>query len=68
MNQVELEQEILRQEGFIEEEQRCLNFCLSNPEVCEESEIEEREVEIGKLLEKLEYTKGLLNNLKQFEL
>jgi hypothetical protein len=63
MKREELEQEILRQESFIEEEQRCLNFCLSNPDECEEGEVEEREEEIRKLIEKLEHTKGLLNDL-----
>jgi hypothetical protein len=63
MKREELEQKILRQERFIEEEQRCLNFCLSNPDECEEGEIEERQEEIGKLIEKLEYAKGLLNDL-----
>ena len=63
MKREELEQEILRQESFIEEEQRCLNFCLSNHDECEEGEIEERQEEIGKLIEKLEYAKGLLNDL-----
>ena len=29
MKREELEQEILKQESFIEEEQRCLNFCFS---------------------------------------
>ena len=63
MKREELEQEILRQESFIEEEQRSLNFCLSNPDECEEGEIEEREEEIGELIKKLEHTKGLLNDL-----
>jgi hypothetical protein len=63
MKREELEQEILRQESFIEEEQRCLNFCLSNPDECEEDEIQEREEYIGELIEKLEHTKGLLNDL-----
>jgi hypothetical protein len=63
MKREDLEQEILRQESFIDEEQRCLNFCLSNPDECEDGEIEEREEEIGKLIEKLEHTKGLLNDL-----
>ena len=48
------EQEILRQEEIIEEEQRCLDFCLNNLDECDDSEIEEREEEIGRLLEILE--------------
>ena len=63
MKRDELEQEILRQESFIEEYQKCLNFCLSNPDECEEGEIEGREEEIGKLLEKLEHTKGTLDGV-----
>ena len=63
MKREELEQEILRQEAFIEEEQRCLNFCFSNPDECEENEIDEREEDLNKLIEKLEHTKRLLNNL-----
>lgn len=58
----ELEQEILRQESIIDEEQRCLNFCLSNPDECDDGEIKEREEYIGKLIENLENTKKQLNN------
>lgn len=56
----ELEQVILRQESIIEEEQRCLDYCLDNPDECGDGEIQERQENIGELIEKLEYTKRLL--------
>ena len=66
MKREELQQDILKQESFIEEEQRCLNFCLSNPDECEEGEIKEREEYIGELIEKLKHTNGLLNIYPEF--
>lgn len=57
MTKEKLQQDILKQESIIEEEIRCLNFCLSNPEECEKGEIKERQKYIDELIEKL-------NNLK----
>lgn len=63
MKILDLEQEILRQQSFIEEEQCCLDYCLDNQQECDENEIEEREEYIRELIEHLEYNKSLsLNN------
>ena len=63
MKILDLEQEILRQQSFIEEEQRCLDYCLDNQQECDENEIEEREEYIRELIEHLEYNKSFsLNN------
>ena len=56
-------QKILRQESYIEEERRCLDWCYECPEECEEGEVEERENEIYKLEQKLEEDRATYNDL-----
>lgn len=60
-----MEEEILRDECFLEEEQRCLNYCLNNLDECDEDEIDAREEYIAELIEKIENKKkNILNYLK----
>jgi len=56
-------QKILRQESYIEEERRCLDWCYENPEECEDGEKEELEERIYELEEKLEKDRARYNDL-----
>ena len=47
-------QKLLRQESYIEEERRCLDWCIENQDECEEGEIEELGNTIDELEQKLE--------------
>jgi Icc-related predicted phosphoesterase len=51
------EEEIKRLENFIEEEQRCLDYCYSNPGSCDEGEVDERLETLDELRDELETLK-----------
>lgn len=61
----ELEQKIARQESLIEEEQRCLNYCLNNPSKCTKREVKDRERLLGYMLEELYQFNELLEELNE---
>lgn len=48
-------------ESYLIEEQRCLDFCVSNPDECDDDEIIQREKEINKLNNKIEELKVYLD-------
>lgn len=49
-----------RLEGYVNEEQRCLDYCISNPDECDEGEIELREKTVDELHGNIEYLKEFL--------